>query len=146
MSTDTNYKLTKPHLTHNSTQPYITLVGWDMKMTLHIHQPTTTQTQCQQYLSCYWPNFDKNLKVGSLEHLEQIPITSVLATYVLRTFVHISQGSVVNDKIVNKLFWPNFWHILKNWNGGLFWRWIVSLYLDYIIHLIPKVWQNSYFN
>ena len=33
----------------------------------------TTQTQCQQYLSCYLPDFDGTLKVGSCEHLEQIP-------------------------------------------------------------------------
>ena len=24
----------------------------------------TTETQCQQYLSCYWPDFDETLKVG----------------------------------------------------------------------------------
>ena len=38
------------------------------------HPPTTTtQTQCQQYLSCYSTNFDETLNVGSWEHLEQIP-------------------------------------------------------------------------
>ena len=29
-----------------------TMVGFDNKMTLH-HPPHPTQTQCQQYLSCY---------------------------------------------------------------------------------------------
>ena len=29
-------------------------------------------TQCRQYLSCYWSDFDKTLKVASWEHLEQI--------------------------------------------------------------------------
>ena len=27
----------------------------------------------QEYLSCYWPDFDETLQVGSWEHLEQIP-------------------------------------------------------------------------
>ena len=34
--------------------------------------PPPTQTQCQQYLSCYWPDLDETLKVGSWEHLEHI--------------------------------------------------------------------------
>ena len=42
-----------------------------MKMTLIHHHPPT-QTQCQQYLSCYWPDFDETLNIGSWEHLEQI--------------------------------------------------------------------------
>ena len=64
--------LSKPQLNHNSTQPNITLDGLDMKMTLHTHPtpPPTTQTQCQQYLSCYLPDFDETLNVGSWEHLE----------------------------------------------------------------------------
>ena len=31
----------------------------------------------QEYLSCYWPDFDETLKVGSWEHLEQIPTVTV---------------------------------------------------------------------
>ena len=31
----------------------------------------------QQYLSCYWPNFDQILKVGSLGLLEPIPTVTV---------------------------------------------------------------------
>ena len=34
--------------------------------------PHPTQTQCQQYLSCYWPDFDETLKVGSWEPGRQI--------------------------------------------------------------------------
>ena len=45
-------------------------------MTLHTtppHPPSLiTQTQCYQYLSCYWPDFDETLYIGSWEHLEQI--------------------------------------------------------------------------
>ena len=75
-----------------------------MKMTLHHHHPP--QTQCRQYLSCYWPDFDETLKVASWEHLEQIPtikLTFVQATFVLATFVHIRNISAVNDLILMKL-------------------------------------------
>ena len=68
--------------------------------------PPTTETQCQQYLSCYWPDFDETLKVGSCEHLEQIPtvrVTFVHATFVLATFVHIRNISAVTDPILMKL-------------------------------------------
>ena len=67
---------------------------------------TTTETQCQQYLSCYWPNFYETLKVGSWEHLEQIPTgtgTFVQAKFVLATFVHIRNISAVSDPILMKL-------------------------------------------
>ena len=52
------------------TQPQLNLkVGCDTKITL-INPPPPTKTQCQQYLRCYWSNFDQTLKVlGSLDHL-----------------------------------------------------------------------------
>ena len=71
-------QLSQPQLNRNLTQPNITKVGFDMKMSLHIHpplpihHPPTTQTQCQQYLSCYLADFDEILTVGSWEHLEHI--------------------------------------------------------------------------
>ena len=80
-------------------------------MTVHTtppHPTPPTQTQCQQYLSCYWPDFDETLKVGSWEHLEQtltVTVTFVPATFVLGTFVHIRNISAVN--------WPNFDETLK---------------------------------
>ena len=44
-----------------------------MKMTLIHHHPPppTTQTQCQQYLSCYWPDFNQTLKLGSWDDEQQ---------------------------------------------------------------------------
>ena len=45
----------------------------------------------QQYLSCYWPNFDQTLIKESWEHLQHI--TTVPMTFVLGTFVHISNIS-----------------------------------------------------
>ena len=38
---------------------------------------TNTQTQCQQYLSCYRPDFDETLNLGSWEHLKQIQAVTV---------------------------------------------------------------------
>ena len=89
-----------------------TRVGFYGKITLHYHHlqphpPPTTETQCQQYFSCYWPNFDKILNVGSCEHLEQIPtvrVTFVLTTFVLTTYVHIRNISAVTDPILMKLY------------------------------------------
>ena len=76
-------------------------------MTLHHPPPPPppTQTQSQQYLSCYRPDFDQTLKVGSWEPLEQIPtdtVTFVQATFVLATFVHIRNISTVTDPILTK--------------------------------------------
>ena len=70
-----------------------------------------TETQYQEYLSCYCPDFDETLQVGSWEHLEQIPtvpVTFVQAifvkvTFVLVTFVHIRNISAVTDTIWTKL-------------------------------------------
>ena len=60
----------------------------------------------QEYLSCYWPDFDQTLKVDSWDHLELIP--TVMATFVqvnffLVTFVHIRNISAVTDLILTKL-------------------------------------------
>ena len=49
----------------------------------------------QEYLSCYWPNFDKTLKVASWEHLEQIP--TIKLTIVQALF--FSNGSYTLPKI-----------------------------------------------
>ena len=56
----------------------------------------------QEYLSCYWPDSDETLQIGSLEHLEQIPtetVTFVHATFALATFVHIRNISPATDPI-----------------------------------------------
>ena len=75
-----------PNHTSTQPQPNITLVGLDMKITLHTYHPTT-QTKGQQYLSCYGPDLDETLKVGSWEHLEKFP--PVMATFVhLRNIWH----------------------------------------------------------
>ena len=96
--------LSQPQLNHNSTQPNKTKIGFDMKMTLHHHQPP--QTQHHQYLSCYWPNFNQTLNKGSWDHLQQIPtmtMTFVKATFVMATSVHIRNVSAVTAPILPKL-------------------------------------------
>ena len=68
--------------------------------------PTTTQTFRQQYLSSYWPDSDQTLNKGSWEHIQQITTlttTFVQATFVLGTFVHISNISAVTGPIWIKL-------------------------------------------
>ena len=97
--------LSQPKLNHKSTQPNITKFGFDMKRILN-HHPPPLGPQGQQYLSCYWPNYDDTLMVGSWEHLEQtltITVTFVQATFVLVTFVNIRNISAVTDLIWMKL-------------------------------------------
>ena len=60
----------------------------------------------QEYLSSNWPDIDETLKIGFWEHLEQIPtvmMTFVQATFVLTTFIHIRNISVVTDPMLTKL-------------------------------------------
>ena len=57
----------------------------------------------QQYLSCYWPDFDQILKVGSWDLFEHIlTVTFVQAIFVLATFVHILNISPVIYSILTK--------------------------------------------
>ena len=78
----------------------------------YIQKITTITTTCpgnicpgdicpyQQYVSGYWPDFDQTLSKGSWEHIQQITsvtTTFVQATFVLATFVHISNISDVTD-------------------------------------------------
>ena len=88
--------LSKPQLNHNSTQPQfnITLVGLDIKITLHTNPPAPNppiETQCLQYISCYLLNLYETLNVSSCEHL----IVTVI-------FVNIRNISAVTDKIFTK--------------------------------------------
>ena len=57
-------------------------------------------------ISAVTSDLDQNLKVGSKQHLEQIPavtVTFVQVTFVLATFVHIRNVSAVTDPILTKL-------------------------------------------
>ena len=94
--------LSKPQPSLNTT---VRRLGFTQKY-LYTTHPTPTQTKWQQYLSCYRPDFDKMLKVGSCEHLEQIlavRVTYIQATFVLVTIVRIRNISTVIDPILMKL-------------------------------------------
>ena len=91
--------------TPTSAQSNLTKV-WVLHENDFAHPPPPTQTQYQQYLSCYWPDFDQILNVGSWDLFEHIPtfkMTFVQATFVLATFVHIRNISAFTDLIVTKL-------------------------------------------
>ena len=71
--------------------------------------PTTT-THCHKLnvsnISAVITRFDQTWKIGSLDHLEQIPsvtVTFVHATFVHVTFVHIRNISAVTDLIFTRL-------------------------------------------
>ena len=93
-------------------------------MTLVHQPPPTTQTQCQQYLSCYWSDFDQILKIGVWEYIQQVKnvtVTFVQVTFVLATFVHIMNISAVTDLILTKRFlWALIILELKFWTY-IFW-------------------------
>ena len=66
----------------------------------------TTETQCQQYLSYYSPDFDETLNIGSWEYLEPIPnvsVTFVQTKFAQVTFVRIRNILAVTDPILTKL-------------------------------------------
>ena len=58
----------------------------------------------QDYISCYWLDFDQTLNVGSWDNLYQIPTvmgtTFVQGTCILATIVHISNISAVTELIL----------------------------------------------
>ena len=83
-----------PQLNHSSTQTQrnITLIGLDMKMTLHTH-PTPRKHNVSNISALTWLDFDETLKLGSWELLEEIAavmvtFVQVQATFVPMTFVH----------------------------------------------------------
>ena len=60
----------------------------------------------QEYLSCYWPDVDQTLKVGSRNHLQQMPTVMVLfiySTFVLVTLVPFRNISAVTNSDLIKL-------------------------------------------
>ena len=85
-----------------STQPNLTYV-WVLHENDFAHPPTTTH---RQYLIYTLPNFDQILKIGSCNHLEQIPIVTV--TFVQTRLVHIRNISDVTDPIFAKVFGRKF--------------------------------------
>ena len=68
----------------------------------------------QEYLSCYWPDFDETLQVDSWAHLDQI--STGIMTFVLATFVHINNISAVTNQLSGTNFsrcWLSRWYLSK---------------------------------
>ena len=69
---------------------------------------TDIEPNTKPNIYCQNPNLTstQTLKVGSLEHLEQIPtvmVTFVQAIFVLATFIHTRNISALSDPILIKL-------------------------------------------
>ena len=76
---------------------------WPIPTTTHHPTPTTPWGLNE---AIYWPDFNQTLKVGFWDHPQQSPTVMVIfvqATFVLETFVHIRNNSVVTDPILTKL-------------------------------------------
>ena len=86
-------------------EPCSVITRLEVDFVLPMSQEEEEEEQQQQptkYLSCYWPDFDQTLNVGSWEHLEQISTVTVV-TFVQATFVHIRNISDVIYSILTKL-------------------------------------------
>ena len=74
----------------------------EVDFVLPLSQQQEQEQPPTKYLSCYWPDFDQTLNIGSWKHLEHIltvMYTFVQATFVLATFVHIRNITAVTDSI-----------------------------------------------
>ena len=148
----------KYFVTTPTTTQHCSWVGYENDFAYHpTHHPT--ETQCLQYLSCYWPDFDETLIVGSWKHLEKFPtvtVTLVKASYVLTTFVHIRNISALIKLyryVPNicffraRFFYPNFF-VAKNFlNRNFFGSHIVlTLILGNIFLYLTFFWPKFFFD
>ena len=84
--------------------------------------PLPTETQIQQYLSCYRPNFDQTLKVGSWDNLEQIMVTIVQGTYkYLGNICPYQQYLSCYIHDFDQTFWTQFLEGLDLFGPTVFW-------------------------
>ena len=63
----------------------------------------------KEYLSCYWPNFDQTLKVGSWDHLKHIPTVT-------------GEKMFCQKKISTKFFFWQKQFFAKNNFANFFWQ------------------------
>ena len=56
---------------HNPNSTSTQLKSWVWQENDSNPPTTTTETQCQQYLSCYWPDFNQTLNLGSWDEQQQ---------------------------------------------------------------------------
>ena len=105
--------LSQPQLNHNSTQPKITKVGFDTKMTLHHHHhpppppppPTANSMSAisQLLLTRFWWNF-KGSFLGASRTDFTIKLTFVQATFVLAT---------ISQLLMTWFWWKITWSFLE---------------------------------
>ena len=97
-----------PHLQSCCQTSVLSLKTWSWLCFTPVTTTRTRRTRTPtKYLSCYWPDFDQTLNVGTWEPLEQIPtvtVTFVHATFVLVTYISISGIS----QMLLAWFWLNF--------------------------------------
>ena len=94
----------------------------------------------QNYLSCYWPDFDQTLKVDSWENLEVIPtvmVTFVQAIFVLATFVHIRNISADTAGNLFNRCQLSWWHLSQQ---HLSWQHLSISGISQF--LLKRVWPN----
>ena len=104
-------------ITHNHSNTFsqtlvLSLKTWSWLYFTPVTRRRKTTTTLTKYLSCKWLDFDQTLK-----QMPTVMVTFVQATYVLMTFVHISNISAVTG-----LFCSKFW-VKKN--KGI--KWVMSL-------------------
>ena len=82
----------------------------------------------QEYLSCYWPDFDQILKVGPWDHLEHFPTISTTTTKFCQKKIllknvstkngpnfFLDQKSFLTKKVyVEKIFGPKMFFVTKS--------------------------------
>ena len=98
----------------------------------------------QEYFNCYQPDLDQTLKEGSWKHLEEIPTVMVIfvqATYVLATFVHVSNIYSVTNIFSTKLLGPNFLGLSIFVDQHLFWSNLLLIQIS----LKPKIFEPNFF-
>ena len=99
-----SFILSQPQLNHSSTQPNLTKVGFDMKMSLnHHHQPPPTGNSMlaisKLLLIPSWPNFEGSFPGYSLT------IDSI-------------QNYICPDNLCLSSLNTHYWHDFDNWKGA----------------------------
>ena len=113
-------------------------VGFDNKMTLH-HHPPTTETRCQQYISCFWPNF-----VETFRFLP--PVTGIFVQVIF-----VLTKEVWSKKICwHKLWPPKIWSkkfdqnlISNSWDIFNYFRANFGQYFWEKLHFISKNFEEN---
>ena len=94
-------------------------------MTVHTLPTPPTETQCQQYLSCYWPDLNQTLKAGSWDQQQQDNynnnnnnnINNISSNDLILTKLK-RQASVINNNNINNNWMNNNNKNINNKNSN----------------------------